>query len=80
MTQKAPESTVQDRDRAVLCVASWFAGLSMRERIAAALAISNRLMAQGDSVLAGKWAAWAFEMEREMEASDSDQEAQAEPR
>ncbi|OTA41131.1 MAG: hypothetical protein A6D92_09710 [Symbiobacterium thermophilum] len=80
MTQKASESAVQDRDRALLYVASWFAGLSMRERITAALAIADRFMAQGNAVLAAKWADWALEMERELEESNGNgpEEAQAE--
>lgn len=66
MTQKTSESTARELDPVLLKVALWFAGLSLRERITAAWAIAHRFMAKGDAVLAGKWANWAMEMEREL--------------
>ena len=66
MTQNASESIAQELDPGLLKAVLWFAGLSLKERIAVAWAVANGFQAKGELDLAGSWANWAMEMEREL--------------
>ncbi len=68
MTQKASESTAEEREQFLLAFALKFAELCLKDRIAVALAVADRFIAKGDLDLARRWVAWALEMERELKA------------
>lgn|GEM_PF-3996978 len=66
MTQNASEPIAQELDPGLLKAVLWFAELSLKERIAVAWAVANGFQAKGELDLAGSWAKWAMEMEREL--------------